>query len=67
MYEVDDESFDVTPVVVLISHNHQSTVAKSFNTFVNFFELKTHNFHNILDLDVNKGYGVVLLGFQWFV
>lgn len=50
MYKIDNKSFDVTSIIVLISHDHQSAISKPFDTFVNFFELKSQYFHNVLYL-----------------
>lgn len=32
--EVDDEAFDMTSVVVLVSHNHEMTIAESLDVFL---------------------------------
>lgn len=53
MEEVDQQSFYVTPVVVLISHQHQTSVPQIFSllrTRIVCMEIKAHDLDEALDL-----------------
>ncbi len=52
--EVNDQTFDVRAVVVLISHYHDTTVAKCSDVVVLLSNLKTHNFCEIRNLFIVK-------------
>ena len=56
MNEVDEKSFDMRAIMILISHNHDSAVTQSSGIFIFFFHLKTNNFDQVLQFLVLQNY-----------
>ena len=71
MNEVDEESFDMRTIMILISHNHDCAVTQRFGIFILFFDLKSNNFDQILQLLVLQNYSdarvpyIHKLTFEW--
>ena len=47
--EVDQESFDVRPIMILICHNHDATIPQLFYILIIRANLKTKNLYEILN------------------
>lgn len=53
--EVDQKTFDVRAILILISHNHQTTVAERLQilfSVVLSLELQTEDFDDVVDFSV---------------
>ena len=69
--KVDDESFNVRTVVVLVRHNHDVSVAKGRRVRVRVSDVESHDFHDVLNFGVTDDRGVAgipnvqQLAFEW--
>ena len=50
--KVDDETFDMGAIVVLVRHDHQFPVTQLADIGVGGSELQSENFHDVLDFFV---------------
>lgn len=57
MNKVDDKTFDMRTILILISHDHKVTITKSFQVFlfgVLLVVLKTKDLDNVVDFSIVK-------------
>jgi len=45
MNKIDNKSFNMRTIMILISHNHQRSITKRIYIFISFSKLKTHNLY----------------------
>ena len=60
MDEVDYKAFDVTTVVILISHNHQVAITERLDIILGVYniELQAHNLYKVHDLLILHNLGI---------
>jgi hypothetical protein len=48
--KVDQQTFDVRSIVILVCHDHNRSVSQTFSVVILLADLKTHNLSEICDL-----------------